>query len=138
MKVYYIFQIKKEIKNLYEDTPSVLFHILKTIYYLEKSEVEYGYNLFRQIIVPIPKQKIDKDIYIKFHQTMPYSKKKQIHYINNLYRNEVSRLLVGNTFIKLEAEQNFSTFFPILQEELENCFVCSFQKTDFFFLEKLA
>ena len=38
MKVYYIFKIKKEFINLYQDSPSVLFHILKSIYYLDKTE----------------------------------------------------------------------------------------------------
>lgn len=134
MKTYYIFQIKKEFISLYKETPSTLFHILRSIYYLDKTEVEYGYNLFNQLIIPMNKNKIDRDIFIKFHQDIPYSKRKETHYINNLYRNEISRLTINNSYCKLEIEQNFSTFFDILKEELENLFVCSFQKTDFFFL----
>ena len=120
--------------SLYKDTPSVLYNILRSIYYLDKTEVEYGYNLFNQLIIPMNKNKIDRDIFIKFHQDIPYSKRKETHYINNLYRNEISRLTINNSYCKLEIEQNFSTFFDILKEELENLFVCSFQKTDFFFL----
>ena len=134
MKTYYIFQIKKEFISLYKETPSTLFHILRSIYYLDKTEVEYGYNLFNQLTIPMNKNKIDRDIFIKFHQDIPYSKRKETHYINNLYRNEISRLTINNSYCKLEIEQNFSTFFDILKEELENLFVCSFQKTDFFFL----
>ena len=51
MKVYYIFNVKKEFIKLYSDTPSVLYNILKTIFYLDKEEVEYGYNLFSQLII---------------------------------------------------------------------------------------
>jgi len=134
MKVYYIFKIKKEFINLYKDTPSVLFNILKSIYYLDREEVEYGYNLFNQLVIPIKKKNIDKKLFIKLHQDIPYTKRKNIHYINNLYRNEVSRLIVNNYYIKLEAEQNFSSFFEILNKELDNLFVCSFKETDFFFL----
>ena len=134
MKTYYIFQIKKEFISLYKETPSTLFHILRSIYYLDKTEVEYGYNLFNQLIIPMDKNKIDRNIFIKFHQDIPYSKRKETHYINNLYRNEISRLTINNSYCKLEVEQNYSTFFDILKEELENLFVCSFQKTDFFFL----
>ena len=134
MKTYYIFQVKKEFISLYKETPSTLFHILRSIYYLDKTEVEYGYNLFNQLIIPMNKNKIDRDIFIKFHQDIPYSKRKETHYINNLYRNEISRLTINNSYCKLELEQNFSSFFDILKEELENLFVCSFQKTDFFFL----
>ncbi len=134
MKVYYIFNIKKEFINLYKDSPSVLYSILKNIYYLEKTEVEYGYNVFNQLTERLDKNKIDRDLFIKFHQSIPYTKRKDIHCINNLYKNEISKLKVNNTYLKLELEQNYSTFFDILREELDNLFVCSFQKCDFFFL----
>lgn len=134
MKVYYIFKLKDEINSLYKDTPSVLYNILRNIYYLDREEVDYGYNLFKQLTLPIDKNKLDRDIFIKFHQDIPYSKRKDIHYINNLYRNEISRLVINNSYLKLELEQSFSTFFKILKEEENNLFVCSFQKTDFFFL----
>ena len=134
MKVYYIFKIKKEFINLYKDSPSVLYNILKNIYYLDKEEVEYGYNIFNQLTEKVEKNKVDRDIFIKFHKSIPYTKRKDIHYINNLYRNEISRLVVNNSYLKLELEQNFSTFFDILKEEIDNLFVCSFKKCDFFFL----
>ena len=134
MKVYYIFQIKKEFINLYKDTPSVLFHILKTIYYLDKEEVEYGYNLFNQIIKPFSKQELDRNIYIKLHKSIPYTKRGNTHYINNLYRNEISRLNINHYFMKLELEQDFSTFYDILGEKLDDLFVCTFKNIDFFFL----
>ena len=134
MKVYYIFNIKKEFINLYKDSPSVLYNILRSIYYLDKEEVEYGYNLFKQLTNKIEKNKVDRDLFIKFHDSIPYSKRKDIHCINNLYKNEVSRLVVNNSYLKLELEQNYSTFFDILKDELDNLFVCSFQKCDFFFL----
>ena len=39
-----------------------------------------------------------------------------------------------NISFEVELEQNYSTFFDILKDELDNLFVCSFQKCDFFFL----
>ena len=135
MKVYYVFKIKKEIINLYKDIPSVLYNILKNIYYLEKTEVEYGYNLFNQLIIPIDKNKLDRELYIKLHNDIPYSKRGNIHYINNLYKNAVSRLSICNYYFKLELEQNYSSFFKILYEEDSNLFVCTFKYTDFFFLK---
>ena len=134
MKVYYVFNIKKEFIKLYKDSPSVLYNIIKNIYYLDKEEVEYGYNIFNQLIEKIEKNKLDRNLFIKFHKYIPYTKRKDIHYINNLYKNEISRLKVNNSYIKIELEQNYSTFFDILKEELDNLFVCSFQKCDFFFL----
>lgn len=137
MKVYYIFRIKDEFVSLYKDSPSVLFNILRSIYYLDKTEVDYGYHLFKQLIMPFPKEELDKKLFVKFHQDIPYTKRKNVHYINNLYRNEISRLEISKCFCKLEVEQNFSSFFEILENEIDNLFVCSFKKIDFFFLDKM-
>ena len=135
MKVYYIFKIKEPFINLYKDTPSILFNILKNIYYLDKEEVDYGYNLFNQLTNPINKNELDRKLFIRLHQDIPYSKRKDTHYINNLYKNEISRLNINNMYIKLEIEQNHSSFFNILEEELNDLFCCCFNKTDFFFLD---
>ena len=102
---------------------------------LDKQEVEYGYNLFTQLIIPFKKDDFDRKLFIDLHQDIPYSKRKNVHYINNLYLNEVSRLVVCNYYLKLEVEQNFSSFFKILNRENKNLFVCCFKKTDFFFLD---
>lgn len=136
MKVYYIFKLKKEFINLYKDNPSVLFNILKSIYFLDKTEVDYGYNLFSQLISPYKKSELDKELYIKLHKEIPYSKRKDIHCINNLYKDEVSRLVVNNFYLKLEVEQANSSFFEILNNEMDNLFVCSFKNVDFFFLNE--
>ena len=134
MKVYYIFKIKDEFVDLYKDTPSVLFNILRSIYYLDKEEVEYGYNIFNQLTIPFKKNELDRNLFIELHQTIPYTKRKDTHYINNLYRNEISRLNINNYYIKLELEQDFSSFYEILDEKLDNLFVCAFKNIDFFFL----
>ena len=134
MKVYYLFKIKKEFVNLYKDIPSVLYNILKTIYYLDKNSVDYGYNLFNQLISNIDKYGLDKDIYINMHKDYPYIKKNDIHIINNLYKNEVSRLRINNFFMKLELEQDFSTFYNYLSNKENNLFICNFKETNFFFL----
>ena len=134
MKVYYIFKIKKEFINLYQDSPSILFNILKSIYYLDKEEVEYGYNIFNQLIEPFSKNELDRTIFIELHKAVPYTKREDTHYINNLYRNEISRLNINNYFMKLELEQDYSSFYDILGKKIDNLFVCAFKKIDFFFL----
>ena len=135
MKVYYIFKIKKEFVNLYKDTPSILYNILKNIYYMDKDSVEYGYHLFNQLIETLDKIKLDRDLYIKMHQDIPYTKQKDIHEINNLYKDEISKLRINNFYMKLELKQDYSTFYNYLKNIEKNLFICNFKVTDFFFLE---
>lgn len=134
MKVYFIFDLKEEFKKLYVGNERVLFSVLKQIYYLDKGELSFGYNLFAQLTNPIKKTEIDRKIFLKFHQDIPYSKRDQIHYINNLYKDEISRLEVKRSYIKLESEQSFTTFFSILKNFSNNYFVCEFNRQDYFFL----
>ena len=136
MKVYFIFDVKDEFIKLYTGNERVLYSILKQIYFLEKDEITFGYNLFSQLTNIIEKNEIDRKIFLKFHQDVPYSKKGQIHYINNLYKDEISRLIIRKSYIRLESEQNFSTFFSILKNFSNNFFVCNFDETDYFFLTK--
>lgn len=135
MKVYYIFKIKKEFVNLYRDTPSVLYSILKSIYYLDRESVEYGYNMFNQLIDIIDKLKLDREMYIDMHKDIPYTKYKDIHIINNLYKDEVSRLRINNFFMTLELDQENSSFYNYLNNKENNLFVCNFKNTNFFFLD---
>ena len=79
MKIYFIFNIKKEFISLYKDNQRVLYNILRQIYYLDKTEVEYGYNLFKQLILPLDKDYIDRNLYIKMHKLIPYVKRKNTH-----------------------------------------------------------
>ena len=134
MKVYFIFDIKKEFKALYKGNERVLYNILKQIYYLEKNEVEYGYNLFNQLINKINKNDLDRKIFIKYHQDIPYSKRNQTHYINNLYKDEISRLTIKSSYMRLEVENNSKAFFEILSNFSENYFVCDFKNHEYFFL----
>ena len=134
MKVYFIFDIKKEFKSLYKGNERVLYNILKQIYYLEKNEVEYGYNLFNQLINKINKSDLDRKIFIKYHQDIPYSKRNQTHYINNLYKDEISRLTIKSSYMRLEVENNSKAFFKILSDFSENYFVCDFKNHEYFFL----
>ena len=137
MKVYFVFDIKDEYINLYQNNENVLYNILKQIYYLEKEDVQYGFNLFNQLINKIEKELVDRFIFLKLHQSMPYSKRKDTHYMNNLYKNEISRLIVKKSYIKIEAEQPGSSFLKTLETYYKNYFVCDFENQDYFFLSDI-
>ncbi|MBQ2639315.1 MAG: sporulation inhibitor of replication protein SirA [Bacilli bacterium] len=135
MRVYFIFDIKVEFINLYYGNEIILYNILKQVYKLDEYELTYAYNIFNQIINKIDKTKLDRYLYIKLHQNIPYSKKNNIHIYNNLYKDEVSRLLVKRSYIKIECENKHSSFLEVLKNYNQSLFVCDFKNQDYFFLK---
>ena len=137
MRVYFIFDVKEQFISLYQNNYRVLYNILRQIYYLDKEEINYAYTLFSQLIKIIDKNTIDRDIFLKCHRDIPYSKRGNIHYINNLYKDEVSRLIVKRSYIKLETEQYNSSFFKVLRNYSSNYFICDFKNQTYFFLNDI-
>lgn len=137
MRVFYIFKIKDEFKYLYKNNESTLYNILKQIYYLPSEEIGYAKTLLNQLVDDIDKDFMDRDLFIKLHQKMAYSKRGEIHYINNLYKDEISKLIVKNKYIKIITETNFSSFFEILGHYDNNLFVCDFDHLDFFYIDSI-
>ncbi len=134
MRVYFIFDIKEELRKLYIGKEKELYEILSSIYHLRDNQVEYGYELLKQIINPIDKEVIDRDIFVKLHRDYPYSKRNDIHYYNQLYTDEVSRLCVKRCYMKLEVDHSTSSFFSILKIFSNNYFACDFASLRYFFL----
>lgn len=136
MRVFYIFNIKPEIRELYTDNYLVLYSVLKQLYNLNKLNIDYGYSLYRQLINSIDKLELDNFLFLKLHQDAPYSKRNNKHIINNLYKDEISVLEVKRAYIKIEAEQNAISFFNILYM-YNDYFVCDFETGDYFFLNDI-
>lgn len=137
MRVYFVFDVKDEFINLYYDNARVLYNILKQLYYLKNEEVSYGYSLFRQLIKYIDKEKIDRRLYLDYHKNVSYQKKGNMHIVNNLYKDEVSRLFVKSTYMKIEVDSGNSSFFKIIKNYSKNYFVCDFKRQDYFFLSEI-
>lgn len=134
MRVYFIFEVKDEFKNMYKGRENALYGILKSIYKLSYSEIDYGYSLLRQVTNSIKKEDLDRDIYVKLHRDYPYSKRGDTHFYNLLYKDEISRLIIKNTYIRLETEQDDSSFFKVLKNYSSNFFVCDFDKINYFYI----
>lgn len=137
MRVFYLFNIKDEFASLYKKNESNLFNIFRYIYNLNKEDIEYANTLFRQLTNNIDKSDIDKYLFIKLHKEIPYSKRGDTHIINNLYRNEISKLIAKNNYIKIITEIDSSSFFNIISKLNMNLFACDFSNIDFFFLDRI-
>lgn len=136
MHTFYIFSLKDEFLALYQDNPKVLFQVLRQIYYMHLDEVYYGFNLFNQIINPLQKQELDMLLFLKLHQDYAYVKRSGVHIMNDFYKDEVSRLTVKKTHIKIETDQYPERFFRTLLLWKNTLFVCDFEQYEYFFLEE--
>lgn len=137
MRMFYIFEVKKEIKELYFDNPSSLYKILSSIYYLHKEEVNYGFNLLNQITNKIKVIDLNNKIYIDMHTNIVYSKNKNEHVINDLYKDEISILKVRRSHILLQSNKSYNKFLDLLLSYDDNYFICDFLENDFFFVSDL-
>ena len=137
MRIYYVFDIKDEFVSLYKNNANTLYNILSQLYYMKKSDINYGYNLFKQIVNPISKFKLDKYIFLLLHTKMKYTKNGEDHIINNLYKDEISILKVKNTHILINSNRSYTEFLNILYEYNPNLFVCDFINHDYFFISNI-
>ena len=49
MRLYYVFNIKSKIKELYQDKPASLYKILENIYYMHEEDINYGFSIFKEL-----------------------------------------------------------------------------------------
>ncbi len=134
LRIFYIFNIKKDVYEIYKDTPSVLYNFFRELYSFNKDNLDYANAIFKEIATKFNKEKIDLKIYLKMHNKLIYSKKSDAHIINNLYKNEISIMKIKRSYIIINANSNYSEFFNFLPLE---CFVCDFNNSDYFFICKI-
>ena len=137
MKTYYIFSMKKEIEDLYQEKSTDLFKILDSIYYMHEDDLMYGFNLFKELTNGINIYDVNNNIYILLHNEYMYSKYNNEHIINDLYRDEISVLKIKKSHLILETNKNYSSFFKILYKLNNHYFVCDFINNEFFFINEM-
>lgn len=136
VRAFYIFKLKKNYYDIYQNNPKELYSIFKYLYNLKKSE-RVDINLLKDLICIIDKNKIDRDIYIKYHKDLIYSKQNNSHIINDLFKDEVSILTIKNIYMYLEVNKNYSSFFDIINK-IDKCyFFCDFDSNDYFWINDL-
>ena len=137
MRIYYVFDIRSEYVDLYKETPNSLYNVLHQLYYMRKKDLEYGFNMFKQLANRIDKDEVDKNIFLKLHNKMTYVKKKDNHIINNLHKDEVIALKVKYSYILINTNKSYTDFFNVLALDNRNYFVCDFINNDYFFLSNI-
>lgn len=137
MRTFYIFKIKEEFAILTKNNPYHLFKMLSYIYNLDRGEVIRGADLFYKLVQMFNSKELDIKIFKKYSENYFYTKFKNIHQMNNIYKKEESKLTVHHHYLLLESTVIRPVFLQDLSE-YENIFLCDFENKDYFWLEKLS
>ena len=138
MRLYYVFNIKSEIVDLYKDKKASLYRILENIYFMHEEDINYGFSIFKELTDKNKVLELNNNIYIKLHKDLVYSKIDNEHIINDLYHDEVSILKIKNSHLIIESNKSMSSFFKILLDINPNYFICDFKNKDFFFIDEIT
>jgi len=137
MRHFYIFNIKDVFLKLIRREPDILFNTLNSIYNMNIKDINYGLYIYNNIIDPINKNYVSENIYKKYLNDTRYLKFMNTHMYNNYFNKETTRLIINNSFFKLDSTSINPTFFKTLNE-YKNLFVCDFENKDYFWLESIA
>ena len=135
MRTFYIFNINNMINPMYERKTTNIYKIFNEIRKMDKKEFCLAKKLYKRLIIPINKYKID-DTLFKIHMNdFYYKKNNNIHELNSDMEN--SRLIINNTYMKIISTKNVSSFFKDLCMFNDNYFVIDFNNKDYFYLRDL-
>ena len=137
MRRFYVFSIREELVSLYDNSPGNLYKILKSIYQMKEEELNYAYNLYKQLCKGIETLELNNKIYLQMHNDLVYTKMGNEHIINNLYKDEVSILKIKKSHMILDCNSSYSSFFSFLNKINKNYFICDFTTGDYFFLKDI-
>ena len=137
MRSFYIFKIKDEYATLTKNNPYQLFRLLDFIYNLDKEEVSRGIDLFYKLVEKLDGKSLDIQLFKNYRENYFYTKFKNIHQVNNIYKKEESKLTIRNHYLLLVSTIIKPVFLNDLKT-IKNLFLCDFENKDYFWLEKLA
>ena len=136
MRTFYIFKINKEYYKLTKNMPENLYHAYLNIKLSTKNNLNLLYNEYFSFTETINKKFLCDLIYSHMKGLDGYSIYNNIHQFNNYYTDEVSKLIVFNSFMILKSNSNNPTFFTELNK-IPNLFIIDFEKEDYFFLSSI-
>ena len=137
MRIFYVFQIKDIVYNLYYRKEYVLFDVLEELCKIEQKDVVLGYRFFNEFAYPFNKEEINTYIYNKEKNNITYMKNINKHIINDKFSDETSILKVYNSHIILKTNKDYSKFLKDLYKYNSKLFICDFANHDYFWLNNI-
>ena len=133
MRTYYIFKINNGCNTLYNKRTSNIYKILNRINDLDMNETHKAINIYKKIIRPINRDRIDYLITKKHMNDFYYTKINNCHELKNA--KEKSIMFINKTYIKIVCSNNISSFFKDIYMIDKDLFVIDFKYKDYFYIE---
>ena len=130
LKTFYIFNLNKSTHILAKKNSYNIYLLLSTIYNQNKINIISAYNLFNEICNPINKEFYNVYLYDKLKDNEYYTKYRNVHMYNDYMNDEISKLTIMNTHIKIKSNKEDNIFITTIYD-LDNLFICDF-KNDYF------
>lgn len=130
LKTFYIFNLNKSTHILAKKNPYHIYLLLLTIYNQNKINIISAYNLFDEICNPINKEFYNIYLFDKLKDNEYYTKYRNIHMYNDYMNDEISKLTIMNTHIKIKSNKEDNIFITTIYD-LDNLFICDF-KNDYY------
>lgn len=135
MRIFYLFQLKKDVLKSFKNKESELYKLLESIHYLKTEDIVLGYKIYNSIVLSIDKDDYNNYIKSKNSNKDTYICYNYTHTINDFYYNESTKMIINNSFIKIKTNINIPSFFYDLRT-FKNIFVCDFDNNDYFLLSE--
>ncbi len=133
MRTFYLFKVNEEYSKLTKNIPYNLYNTYASIKISNPDNLDYIYNQYKSITEKVSIQHINDFLIKKMKQYDGYSLYRNTHMYNNYYSDEVSKLIVHNSYFILKSNKSNSTFFSVLYG-IPNLFVIDFENKDYFWL----
>jgi hypothetical protein len=120
-----MFEIKKEIYEIYKNKKYSLYKLLYNLYHINKTDIQYGIALYNQICNTINKNKIKQ--YLEILKT-----KKQ----NNKYELQNEVIIIKPSHIIYKTKNLNKNTLYIISNYSKYIFICNFKTSEYYFIEE--
>ena len=127
METYYIFNIKKEIYEIYKKNPKSLYRILFNLKNMKKQDINLGLSIYNEICNIINKKKITKYINL-----LPVTKIKSKKYLINK-----NMIIINPSRITIKANEINEDIIYTLNNYNKYLFMCNFKKNEYYWLNEI-
>lgn len=127
MRTFYLFKIKEDVIDIYENKEYELYKTLENLYKLKKENFYYGTSLYIQLC-----RLFNIDIIDSYFKSSPRYRKNNNKY---LFLGDESFLVeVNPSTIIIKTSVNYPSILKLINYYDKRIFVCDFENKDYFWL----